>query len=92
MEDTVKQAISKYVEVMDDAVIDALYDYASAGKTNPAIFPISGEMPTEGIQTILKSRAAKSPKVGALKLDQIVDTSIVDSLASYAEDLQAKVK
>jgi NitT/TauT family transport system substrate-binding protein len=92
MEDTVKKAIKKNVGVKDDAVLDALYDYATAGKTNPAIFPISGEMPDAGIQTILKSREENTPKVAALKIDQIVDTSIVDSLAGYAKELQAKVK
>jgi hypothetical protein len=92
MEATVRQAISKNVGVKDEAVISALYDYAGAGKTNPAIFPISGEVPSEGIETILKSRAEESPKVGALHTDQIVDRSIVDSLAGYAKELQAKVK
>jgi ABC-type nitrate/sulfonate/bicarbonate transport system substrate-binding protein len=92
MEATVRQSISKNVGVKDDAVIGAFYHYASAGKDNPAIFPISGEMPDEGIQTILTSRAADSPKVGALKIEQIVDRSIVDSLASYAKELEAKVR
>jgi NitT/TauT family transport system substrate-binding protein len=92
MEATVRQAISKNIGVKDTAVIDALYHYATAGKDNPAIFPISGEMPDEGIRTILTSRAGDSPKVGALKIEQIVDRSIVDSLANYAKELQAKVK
>jgi NitT/TauT family transport system substrate-binding protein len=92
MQATVRQAISKNIGVKDTAVIDALYNYATAGKDNPAIFPISGAMPDNGIQTILTSRAADSPKVGALKIDQIVDRSIVDSLAAYAKELQAKVK
>jgi NitT/TauT family transport system substrate-binding protein len=92
MQATVRQAINKDIGVKDDAVTSAYYDYASAGRNNPAIFPISGEVPDEGIQTILTSRAADSPKVGALKIEQIVDRSIVDALAGYAKELQAKVK
>jgi NitT/TauT family transport system substrate-binding protein len=91
-EEMVREAIAEHVGTADKDVVGALYRYASAGKTNPAIFPIDGEVSVEGVETILESRAAKSPKVGALTMDQLIDTTFIDELSGYAEELQAEVK
>lgn len=89
--ESVSAAIAKHVGVDDERVVDALYDYASAGDENPAIFPIDGEINVEGVQTILDQRADE-PAVAALEIDQLVDTSITESLSDYAEELESETK
>lgn len=91
MEEIAKEAVAEHMGVDGDDVIDAIYDYASAGGENPAIFPIDGEISTEGIQTILDQRAEEEPEVGALEIDELVDTTIAESLADHAAELEAEV-